>query len=79
MRDGGDSVSNRGALASGKARTSPVVQTTLNLSAKAPFEECKVCDTVYNPQHPEDVRYHTKRHATVARVKRMSEQEQVDG
>lgn len=43
------------------------VQTTLSLSigGGAGMKECKVCDTVYNPFHPEDVKVHAKRHAVV--------------
>jgi len=41
------------------------VQTTLNLSTKLPFKECKLCDTVYNPLHPADVKLHQVRHARV--------------
>ncbi|PHH62791.1 hypothetical protein CDD81_6683 [Ophiocordyceps australis] len=44
------------------------VQTTLNLSTKAPFAECKVCDTVWNPLYPADVKYHSRRHTTVLRA-----------
>lgn len=41
------------------------VQTTLSLAigGSAGMRECKVCDTVYNPFHPEDVKVHAKRHA----------------
>ncbi|KUI72446.1 hypothetical protein VM1G_07528 [Cytospora mali] len=43
------------------------VQTTLslNIGTGAGMRECKVCDTVYNPFHPEDVKVHAKRHAVV--------------
>ncbi|PKS11202.1 hypothetical protein jhhlp_002963 [Lomentospora prolificans] len=41
------------------------VQTTLNLSTKLPFKECKLCDTVYNPLHPADVKLHQTRHSKV--------------
>ncbi|KAG9251000.1 uncharacterized protein F5Z01DRAFT_328626 [Emericellopsis atlantica] len=43
------------------------VQTTLDLSTKAAFSECRTCDTVWNPLHPEDVKYHNRRHAKVLR------------
>ncbi|KAI6780232.1 uncharacterized protein J7T54_003011 [Emericellopsis cladophorae] len=43
------------------------VQTTLDLSTKAAFSECRICDTVWNPLHPEDVKYHNRRHAKVLR------------
>ncbi|PNY25844.1 Uncharacterized protein TCAP_04225 [Tolypocladium capitatum] len=56
-----------------KTKRAPTVQTTLNLSAQAAFAECKVCDTVWNPLYPDDVRYHSKRHATVMRAKRKQE------
>ncbi|KAK5995453.1 hypothetical protein PT974_03860 [Cladobotryum mycophilum] len=51
-----------------KAKASPTVQTTLNISAQAAFSECKICDTVWNPLYPDDVKYHTKRHKAVLRV-----------
>ncbi|CAN8105463.1 unnamed protein product [Discula destructiva] len=51
-----------------RKRTPPkktTVQTTLALAVgdSAGMRECKVCDTVYNPFHPEDVRVHKLRHA----------------
>lgn len=50
------------------------VQTTLALAigGSAGMRECKVCDTVYNPYHPEDVKVHAKRHAGVVRKGRIS-------
>ncbi|KAJ6441081.1 Cwh43p [Purpureocillium lavendulum] len=57
-----------------KAKT-PSVQTTLNISAQAAFAECKVCDTVWNPLYPDDVKYHAKRHAAVAKAKRKRDDE----
>lgn len=54
-----------------KRKTPPkrqsAVQTTLslNIGAGAGMKECKECDTVYNPFHPEDVKVHAKRHAVV--------------
>ncbi|KAK2127424.1 hypothetical protein NOF04DRAFT_1371352 [Fusarium oxysporum II5] len=53
----------------GKAKT-PTVQTTLNLSSQAAFSECKVCNTVWNPLYPDDVKFHTKQHAAVLRAKK---------
>lgn len=53
-----------------KRRSVPLVQTTLNLSAQAPFSECKVCDTVWNPVIPEDAKYHSRRHAAVLRARK---------
>ncbi|KAK7422797.1 hypothetical protein QQX98_001358 [Neonectria punicea] len=53
-----------------KAKPSPTVQTTLNISSQAAFSECKVCNTVWNPLHPEDVKFHRKQHAGVMRAKR---------
>ncbi|KAI8718312.1 Zf-C2H2-3 domain-containing protein [Fusarium sp. LHS14.1] len=46
------------------------VQTTLNISSQAPFSECKVCNTVWNPLYPDDVKYHTKQHAAVLRARK---------
>lgn len=55
------------------------VQTTLSLAigSSAGMRECKLCDTVYNPFHPEDVKVHTKRHA--AAVKRELKSEGISG
>jgi acetyltransferase ESCO-like protein len=44
-----------------RTKSAPV-QTTINLSTKSTFEECKVCRIVYNPLHPPDVKFHTKQH-----------------
>lgn len=51
------------------------VQTTLSLAigSSAGMRECKLCDTVYNPFHPEDVKVHTKRHAAAVKRERKSE------
>ncbi|POR31594.1 Uncharacterized protein TPAR_08191 [Tolypocladium paradoxum] len=83
LRDGGDNRLNqtKGGKSSDETRPSrtaktkkaPTVQMTLNLSAQAAFAECRVCDTVWNPLYPDDVRYHSKRHATVMRAKRKQE------
>jgi hypothetical protein len=59
--------------AQGTVKAAPTVQTTLNISSRAAFSECRVCDTVWNPQYPDDVRYHTKRHAAVLRGKKRKE------
>lgn len=55
-----------------KAPSKQTVQTTLALAigGNAGMRECKVCDTVYNPLHPEDVKVHAKRHAGVVRKER---------
>lgn len=52
------------------------VQTTLSLSigSSAGMRECKLCDTVYNPFHPEDVKVHAKRHAVVLKTERRAEE-----
>lgn len=55
--------------ASIKVRQSRRVQTTLNISARAAFAECRVCNTVWNPLYPDDVKYHAKHHATVLRTR----------
>lgn len=52
------------------ARLAAAVQTTLNISSKPSFSECKVCDTVWNPLYPDDEKYHKKRHAAVLRAKK---------
>lgn len=68
-----------GASASSDSRrvrrkpASAEVQTTLNISNQAAFSECKICDTVWNPLYPDDVKYHTKRHAAHLRAKKKRE------
>lgn len=54
-------------LAPAGGKKHKTVQTTLALAigGSAGMRECKVCDTVYNPFHPEDVKVHAKRHAGV--------------
>lgn len=53
-----------------KTRKPPTVQTTLNISTHAAFAECSLCDTVWNPLYPDDVKYHLKRHAMAMRLRR---------
>ncbi|RMJ18836.1 hypothetical protein CDV36_001492 [Fusarium kuroshium] len=53
------------------------VQTTLNISSQAPFSECKVCNIVWNPLYPDDVKYHTKQHAAVLRARKKKESESI--
>lgn len=48
-----------------KLRSAPSIQTTLNISSRAAFSECRLCDTVWNPSYADDVKYHKKRHAAV--------------
>ncbi|KAG5805483.1 hypothetical protein H9Q74_009967 [Fusarium xylarioides] len=60
----------------GKAKT-PSVQTTLNLSSQAAFSECKVCNTVWNPLYPDDVKFHTKQHAAVLRAKKKEKESEL--
>ncbi|KAJ4387579.1 hypothetical protein N0V93_008174 [Gnomoniopsis smithogilvyi] len=57
-----------------KAALKQSVQTTLALAigGNPGMRECKVCDTVYNPLHPEDVKVHAKRHAGVMRKEKRS-------
>ncbi|KAL6875054.1 hypothetical protein J3F83DRAFT_729689 [Trichoderma novae-zelandiae] len=50
--------------------SSPPVQTTLNISARAAFSECKICDTVWNPLYPDDVKFHDKRHRALLRAQK---------
>lgn len=52
------------------------VQTTLSLAigSSAGMRECKLCDTVYNPFHPEDVKVHAKRHAVAVKRERKSQE-----
>ncbi|KAF5666903.1 vacuolar er assembly vma12 [Fusarium circinatum] len=60
----------------GKTKT-PTVQTTLNLSSQAAFSECKVCNTVWNPRYPDDVKFHTKQHAAVLRAKKKEKESEL--
>ncbi|KAK1492494.1 hypothetical protein CTAM01_09911 [Colletotrichum tamarilloi] len=50
-----------------RSKPVPTVQTTINLSSKPTFMECKTCRIVYNPLHPADVKYHAQRHAAFLR------------
>ncbi|KAH6605746.1 atpase [Trichoderma cornu-damae] len=50
--------------------SSPSIQTTLNISTQAPFSECKICDTVWNPLYPDDVKYHNRTHKAVLKAKK---------
>lgn len=82
LSEGGEALHNqqRGTLSNEKAkrqkvRLAPQVQTTLNLSSQAAFSECKICDTVWNPLYPDDVKYHTKRHAAHLRGKKRAIEE----
>lgn len=49
-----------------RTKSAPV-QTTINLSTKSTFEECKICQIVFNPLHPPDVKFHTKKHKAILR------------
>ncbi|CAM1508972.1 Fc.00g027110.m01.CDS01 [Cosmosporella sp. VM-42] len=60
-----------------RPKSTPTVQTTLNISAQAAFSECKVCNTVWNPLHPDDVKFHTKQHASFLRAKRKKEEDRL--
>ncbi|KAG4282453.1 hypothetical protein FPRO06_09126 [Fusarium proliferatum] len=60
----------------GKMKT-PTVQTTLNLSSQAAFSECKVCNTVWNPLYPDDVKFHAKQHAAVLRAKKKEKESEL--
>lgn len=72
---GGGNSSDGPAPPRKKTKTQPKrknpVQTTLSLAigGSAGMRECKVCDTVYNPFHPEDVKVHAKRHAGVLKIR----------
>ncbi|KAL7938560.1 hypothetical protein V8C35DRAFT_288458 [Trichoderma chlorosporum] len=61
--------SARGPKSSAKTRA-PSVQTTLNISAQAAFSECKICDTVWNPLYPDDVKFHNKTHKAMLRAQK---------
>jgi len=50
-------------------KTTQAVQTTLSLSTKPAFEECKACGMVYNPLHPSDVKLHARRHKSATKVR----------
>ncbi|TDZ15370.1 hypothetical protein Cob_v011851 [Colletotrichum orbiculare MAFF 240422] len=52
-----------------RSKPTPTVQTTINISSKPTFEECKICRMVFNPLHPPDVKFHTQAHAAYLRAK----------
>ncbi|KAL6897115.1 hypothetical protein GGI43DRAFT_410281 [Trichoderma evansii] len=60
-----------------KKKLSPSIQTTLNISAQAAFSECKVCNTVWNPLYPDDVKYHIKTHKAVLRAQKKREMDEL--
>ncbi|KAI5458642.1 hypothetical protein BGZ63DRAFT_466340 [Mariannaea sp. PMI_226] len=60
-----------------RARASPTVQTTLNISSQAAFSECKICNTVWNPLYPDDVKFHKKQHAAVLRKKKKLKEDEL--
>ncbi|CAG7554748.1 unnamed protein product [Fusarium equiseti] len=72
-----ESSSNSDAKAGKKTKGKSTVQTTLNLSSQAAFSECKVCNTVWNPLYPDDVKYHTKQHAAVLRARRKEKENEL--
>ncbi|KAK2044003.1 hypothetical protein LZ31DRAFT_307675 [Colletotrichum somersetense] len=51
------------------SKPAATVQTTINLSSKPAFMECKICRILYNPLHPPDVKYHSQRHAAFLRAR----------
>ncbi|TDZ54570.1 hypothetical protein CTRI78_v006250 [Colletotrichum trifolii] len=53
-----------------RLKPTPTVQTTINISSKPTFEECKICRMVFNPLHPPDVKFHTQAHAAYLRAKK---------
>lgn len=82
LQERGGSISNQdgsrnrldGLNQKNRPKRPPTIQTTLNISSQAAFSECEVCNTVWNPLHPADVKYHTKQHASVLRAKRKLEE-----
>ncbi|KAF4461718.1 vacuolar er assembly vma12 [Fusarium albosuccineum] len=82
LRERQGSLANQEPTATGaklkkqKAKSS-TVQTTLNLSSQAAFSECKVCNTVWNPLYPDDVKFHTKQHAAVLRARKKSQEDEL--
>ncbi|KAH6896693.1 hypothetical protein B0T10DRAFT_162323 [Thelonectria olida] len=64
-------------LGRAKSRASPTVQTTLNISLQAAFDECKICNTVWNPLYPDDVKFHQKQHAAALRRKKKLEESEL--
>jgi len=72
-----NSISNHEDGKEKKLSRSNTVQMTLNISTQAAFSECKVCNTVWNPLHPGDVKFHLKQHAAVLRAKRKSERSEL--
>ncbi|KAK1573739.1 uncharacterized protein LY79DRAFT_398228 [Colletotrichum navitas] len=52
-----------------RSKSVATVQTTINLSSKPAFMECKICRILYNPLHPPDVKYHSQRHAAFLRAR----------
>ncbi|KAM3427464.1 hypothetical protein NHJ13734_008969 [Beauveria thailandica] len=70
---GGSGLAGSGCKRVRRKPSSAEVQTTLNISSQAAFSECTMCDTVWNPLYPDDVKYHTKRHAAHLKTKKKRE------
>ncbi|KAM0345946.1 hypothetical protein ACHAPU_006000 [Fusarium lateritium] len=70
------STSDTKATKKAKSKVS-TVQTTLNISSQAAFSECKICNTVWNPLYPDDVKFHTKQHAAVLRARRKEKENEL--
>ncbi|OAA50760.1 hypothetical protein BBO_00707 [Beauveria brongniartii RCEF 3172] len=70
---GGSGSAGSGCRRVRRKPSSAEVQTTLNISSQAAFSECTLCDTVWNPLYPDDVKYHTKRHAAHLKTKKKRE------
>jgi hypothetical protein len=69
-----DTTSETSSVSRLKSTHKSLVQTTLNISSKAPFSECSLCNIVWNPFFPDDVKFHKNRHTAMLRVRKRKEE-----
>ncbi|CAI6093544.1 unnamed protein product [Clonostachys chloroleuca] len=69
-----DTTSETSSVSRLKSAHKSLVQTTLNISSKAPFSECSLCNIVWNPFFPDDVKFHKNRHTAMLRVRKRKEE-----
>lgn len=54
-------------------KSKAAVQMTLNISMTPAFSDCRLCDMIWNPLYPDDVKFHERRHRLALRKQRKEE------
>ncbi|KAF5646681.1 vacuolar er assembly vma12 [Fusarium tjaetaba] len=75
--DAGTKSARPAAQESSLNRDASTNDTKPGKKGKAAFSECKVCNTVWNPLYPDDVKFHAKQHAAVLRAKRKEKESEL--